>query len=94
MQQQQYSELLDGARRVTRGCAGDRFLQRVEGWGVLEQLRDALIIGLALDRCAKCEELIKFAVCHHSKQRMRATRDASVCSASPHQATAWWAVRL
>ena len=49
MKQQQYSELLDGVRRVTRGCVGDRFLQRVEGWGVLERLRDALIIELALN---------------------------------------------
>ena len=61
---------------MTRGCAGDRFLQRVEGWGVLEQLRDALIIGLALDRCAKCEELIKFAIHHPSNFAKKARAGA------------------
>ena len=74
MKQQQYSELLDGARRVTRGCAGrDRFLQRVEGWGVLERLRDALIIELALNAHVR---QVKFAIHHPSNFAKKARAGA------------------
>jgi len=89
MKQQQYSELLDGARRVTRGGAGrDRFLQRVEGWGVLERLRDALIIELALN-----VRQVKFAIHHPSNfaKKARAGAIASVQREPSHQATLWWA---